>query len=153
MVWAVDLDGSKLDALRAISGSSGETGANSAFSLVDLKYLFPSEDLPSSDSQPSYGLVTFGSGGDLHDVSPASGPFGFFLVAGDSHVVTNLKKRNGEPEPFTFLDCPSNVRDQPKHKVQSARVACLSEDLDGCFRILEHGVEGTIVEMPDNVGL
>ncbi|UKZ58865.1 uncharacterized protein TrAtP1_000187 [Trichoderma atroviride] len=150
MVWAVDLDDSKLNALRAISGASGETGADSAFSLVDLKYLFPSEDLPSSDSQPSYGLVTFGSGGDLHDVSPASGPFGFFLVAGDSHVVTNLKKRKGEPEPFTFLDCPSNVRDQPEHKVQSARVTCLSDDLEGCFRILERGVEGTIVEMPDN---
>ncbi|KAL6910196.1 glycosyl hydrolases family 18 domain-containing protein [Trichoderma evansii] len=150
MVWAVDLDDSKLDALRAVSGSSVATGADGAFSLVDLKYLFPSEDLPSSGSQPSYGLVTFGSGGDLHDVSPTSGPFGFVLIAGDSHVVTNLKKRNGEPEPFTFLDCPADVGNRPKHKVQTARVACLSDDLEGCFQILERGVEGTIVEMPDS---
>ncbi|KAK6449202.1 hypothetical protein FP744_10005452 [Trichoderma asperellum] len=124
VVWAVDLDGSKLDALRAISGSSGATGADSAFLLIDMKYLFPSEDLPTSDSQISYGLVIFGSGG--------------------------VRKRNGEPDPFTFLDCPSDVRDQPKDKVQSARVACLGDDLEGCFRILERGVEGTIVEMPDN---
>ncbi|EHK22022.1 glycoside hydrolase family 18 protein [Trichoderma virens Gv29-8] len=150
LIWAIDLDDSKLDALRAISGYSGSTGADSAFSLVDLKYLFPSEELPPSDSPTSYGLVTFGSGGDLNDVNPTTGPFGFFLVAGDSHVVSKLKKRSGEPEPFVFLDCPSDVREQPKDKAQSARVICLSEDVEGCFRILERGVEGTIVEMPDN---
>lgn len=150
MIWAVDLDDSKLTALRAVTNSEAQDEI--PFSLVDLKYLFPKEDLPAPDTKPSYGLITFGSAGDMSDPSPRSGPFGFLLIASDSHAVSSLRRRAGEPEPFVFLDCPSDLQNQPKNKVQKARVACFSKDLKGCFGILEKGVEGTVVEMPDNVG-
>lgn len=150
MIWAVDLDDSKLTALRAVTNSEAQDEI--PFSLVDLKYLFPQEDLPAPGTKPSYGLITFGSAGDMSDPSPGSGPFGFLLIASDSHAITSLRRRAGESEPLTFLDCPSEVQNQPKTKVQKARVACFSQNLKGCFGIVENGVEGTIVEMPDNVG-
>ncbi|PKK46869.1 hypothetical protein CI102_8377 [Trichoderma harzianum] len=151
LIWALDLDSSGLDALRAVSGPISPTEIDSSYSLVDLKNLFPTEDLPLSDTKPAFGFVSFGSSGSLADPSPGSGPFGFLLIAGDSHVVTNLRKRDGNPEPMVFLDCPSRVKDQPKDEAQKARVTCLSNDLKECFRVLERGIEGTIVEMPDNV--
>ncbi|KAK4069890.1 CAZyme family GH18 [Trichoderma aggressivum f. europaeum] len=150
LIWALDLDSSGLDALRAVSGPIGPAGIDSSYSLVDLKNLFPTEDLPLSGTRPEFGFVPFGSSGSLADPSPDSGPFGFLLIAGDSHVIAKLRKRDGDPEPMVFLDCPFGVKDQPKDKAQTARVTCLSEDLRECFRVLERGVEGTIVEMPDN---
>jgi chitinase len=43
------------------------------------------------------------------------------------------------------------VYDQPRDKTtHTARVAYLSDDVVGCFAIMEQGVKGTIVEMPDN---
>lgn len=75
------------------------------------------------------------------------------LIAGDNYAVANLKKRDGEPEPFTFLTCPLNVQDMSTDEIYTARVVCLSDNLKGCFQVMERGVEGTIVEMPDNVSL
>lgn len=154
MIWAVDLDNSKLDALRAISNSDSIVGSDSPFTLVDLDRLFPAEILPPKDAVPKYGLVNYGknanSGGQT---DPAETAFGFLLVAGESHAVSSLKKRQGEPEPLVFLDCPRNVLDVPGKQTQTARVVCLSDDLEGCFRVMERGVNGTLVEMPDNVSL
>jgi chitinase len=72
------------------------------------------------------------------------------LIAGDSYAVTNLKKRDGEPEPYTFLDCPVEKL-QNRSTTYTARVVCLSDDIEGCFQVTERGVEGTIFEMPDDV--
>ncbi|CAG8092001.1 unnamed protein product [Penicillium salamii] len=144
MIWAIDLDDGSLDALSAVSGVNS---TSSAFDLVPLEYIFPPNLLPSNDSKPSYGLVTVGSADSL---SPNNGGFGFFLVTGESHAVSNLRKRDGEAEPFHFLDCPANVSDVPESHTRVARVVCLNDDTDGCFQVTEKGVEGTIVEMPEN---
>jgi chitinase len=146
MIWAIDLDDSYLTALQSIVDPSLINSDSSAFDLVNLEYLFPEEDLPPEGTIPTYGLTTVGS--DMTD--PSSGGFGFLLFAGDSYAVTQLRKRDGLPDPFVFLDCPKDVLDQPDSEIRRARVICLSDDLAGCFRVLEQGVEGTIVEMPDN---
>lgn len=86
-------------------------------------------------------------------MSPDGGGFGFLLLAGESHAVSRLRRRDTEPEPFHFLDCPSNVTDALPDHIHTARVVCLSDDLNGCFQVMERGIEGTIVEMPDNVSL
>ncbi|KAF5244294.1 hypothetical protein FANTH_7804 [Fusarium anthophilum] len=148
MIWAIDLDDSSLESLRAVSDSSLLDSVEGTFDLVDLDKLFPKEYLPASGSKPSYGLVTFG---DATGTDPAASGFGFLLVAGDSHVVSSLRKRDGEPEPFVFLECPEDVLDLPKDTPRTARVTCVSGDLEGCYRIMERGVEGTVVEMPDSV--
>ncbi|CAM1509829.1 Fc.00g001640.m01.CDS01 [Cosmosporella sp. VM-42] len=126
MVWAVDLDDSGLSALSAISDSGQLDKIDMPFTLVDIKKLFPKENLPPQNTVPSYGLVNFGD------------------------RRTQLRKRDGEPDPFVFLDCPEDVVDLPSNETQKARVVCLSDDVEGCFRVMERGVEGTLVEMPDN---
>lgn len=35
--------------------------------------------------------------------------------------------------------------------ISKARVACFSDDVQGCFRVMEQGVEGTLVELPTHV--
>ncbi|RSM03030.1 hypothetical protein CEP52_007639 [Fusarium oligoseptatum] len=129
MVWAIDQDDNNLSALRA--------------------RIFPKEYIPANTSDPEYGLITFGSGSNSGAVDPTGSGFGFLLAIGDSHGLTQLRKREGRPEPFVFLDCPENVLEKPVNETQTARVVCTSEDVDGCFRIRENGVEGTLVEMPD----
>ncbi|KAK8109310.1 hypothetical protein PG984_015111 [Apiospora sp. TS-2023a] len=150
MVWAVDLDDNGLNALNAIS-DAGHIGAiDNPFALVDLEHLFPKEVLPSKGSKPSYGLINFGSLAAQGSMNPSKTAFGFLLVAGDSFAVTQLRKREGLPDPFVFLDCPADVAEQSKDMIQKARVVCMTDSMEGCFRVMERGVEGTIVEMPDN---
>ncbi|RYP44871.1 hypothetical protein DL768_008713 [Monosporascus sp. mg162] len=150
MIWAIDQDNNDLDALRAITDATLANDDNLPFTLVDLEKLFPQEYLPGEDSKPRYGLVNFGSEANQGSTDPNATGFGFFLVAGESYAVAKLKKRKGHPEPFTFIDCPSNVLQQPDDTTQTARVVCLNSDVEGCFRVLERGVEGTLVEMPEN---
>ncbi|KFY47830.1 hypothetical protein V496_10420 [Pseudogymnoascus sp. VKM F-4515 (FW-2607)] len=126
------------------------SGDSAPFTLVDLYRLFPNEDYPTDDKNPRYGMVNFGNGANLGETNPSKTGFGFFLVAGESHAVSKLKRQAGDPKPFTFLDCPANVTSQPDDQAQVARVVCLSEDVEGCFRVMERGVEGTVIEMPDN---
>lgn len=152
MVWAIDLDDNNLDALHAISNAKDIGAVTNPFSLVDIKYLFPTEDLPVTGAVSNYGLINFGGlSSSAGYLDPSKTAFGFLLIAGDSYVVTQLRKRDGLPDPFVFLDCPTDVTDQPKSKTQQARVTCMTDDLQGCFRVMERGVEGTIVEMPDDV--
>jgi chitinase len=151
MVWAIDQDDSSLTALRAITDSALASDDTAPFNLVDLHRLWSTADYPADDTDPRYGLVNFGSEANLGETSPDKTGFGFFIVSGDSYAVTKLKGRAGEPEPFTFLDCPTNVMKQPDHKAQTARVVCLNQDVEGCFRVMERGVKGTVVEMPENV--
>ena len=147
MVWAIDLNDGSLSALSAISAVNS---TDSGFDLVPLEYIFPPGILPANDSKPSWGLITLG---DKSSLEPNEGGFGFMLIAGDSHAVSNLQKRDGEPEPFYFLDYPSGISNAPKTQVHTARVVCLSEDTAGCFQVIERGVEGTIITMPDNVSV
>ncbi|UPK93022.1 hypothetical protein LCI18_003957 [Fusarium solani-melongenae] len=150
MVWAIDQDDGNLSALRAVTGGTPpRRSSRSSFDLVDLKRIFPKEYIPANTSDPEYGIITFGSGSNSGAVDPTSSGFGFLLAVGDSHGLTQLRKREGRPEPFVFLDCPNNVLEKPVNETQTARVVCTSEDVDGCFRITERGVEGTLVEMPD----
>ncbi|KAF4331819.1 glycoside hydrolase family 18 [Fusarium beomiforme] len=121
MMWAIDLDDSSPESLCAVSDPSLLDSIDSEFDLVDLKKLFPQEYLPASGSKPKYGLVTFGGSGATDLTSSA---FSFLFVAGDLHISTDA--------------------------VRTARVTCVSGDLEGCYQIMERGVEGTIVEMPDN---
>lgn len=151
MVWAIDLDDSSLTALRTVSGREYTGETTTPFTLVDIERLFPTELLPADDDELNYGLVNFGGSANSGDMDPSSTAFGFILITSESFAVTQLRKRDGQPDPFVFLDCPENVSDQPKNETQTARVICLSDDVEGCFRVLEQGVEGTIVEMPDNV--
>ncbi|KAJ5555613.1 hypothetical protein N7461_004083 [Penicillium sp. DV-2018c] len=148
MIWAIDLDDNRLSALRAVSDSDALESSGSASDLVDYAHIFPSDIRPLNSTKPVYGISTFGGGDSM---SPNGGGFGFLLVAGESHAVSRLRRRDNEPEPFHFLDCPSDVADAPKDHIHTARVVCLSDDLNGCFQVMERGVEGTIVEMPDNV--
>lgn len=150
MIWAIDLDDNRLSALRAVSDSEVLENSGAGFDLVDYANIFPSDIRPLDKTKPVYGISTFGSAGSL---TPNGGGFGFLLLAGESHALSRLRRRDNEPEPFHFLDCPSNVTGAPKDQVHTARVVCLSEDLNGCFQVMERGVEGTIVEMPDNVSL
>ncbi|PNY26741.1 Uncharacterized protein TCAP_03313 [Tolypocladium capitatum] len=148
MVWAIDLDNNNLDTLSSISDPNAIGNRDTPFRLADLSKLFPAEDLPPAGTVPNYGIVTFGDNADSGSMYPSGSGFGFLLIAGNSH----LRKREGEPEPFVFLDCPPDMKDAPLDKIHNARVICLNEDVEGCFRVMERGVEGTIVEMPDNVG-
>lgn len=151
MVWAIDQDDASLTALRAITDPSLANDDSAPFTLVDLHRLFSNEDYPTDDKNPRFGMVNFGNEANLGEASPDKTGFGFFLVVGESHAVSKLRRRVGDPEPFTFLDCPANVTSRPDGEPQVARVVCLNEDVEGCFRVLERGVEGTVVEMPDNV--
>ncbi|KAG7417481.1 hypothetical protein Forpe1208_v005351 [Fusarium oxysporum f. sp. rapae] len=150
MVSAIDHDDSRLSALTAATGGTPRRQSDGRDSdLVDLKRLFPEGHIPSDTSDLQYGLITFGAGSESGAVDPASSGFGFLLAVGESHGLTQLQKRDGRPDPFVFLDCPDNVFDQPVNQTQKARVVCTSQDVDGCFKVRERGVEGTMVEMPE----
>ncbi|KAG5794556.1 hypothetical protein H9Q69_006372 [Fusarium xylarioides] len=119
------------------------------FDIVDLISLFPEGRIPSNSSDLKYGLITLGADSKSGAVDTASSESGYLLAVGESHGLVQLQKRDGRPDPFVFLDCPANVFDQPVNQTQKARVVCTSEDVDGCFTLRERGVEGTLVEMPD----
>ncbi|KAL5608620.1 hypothetical protein FOVSG1_003301 [Fusarium oxysporum f. sp. vasinfectum] len=143
-------DYSRLSTLTAATGGTPRRQSGGPdFDLVDLKTLFPEGHIPSNTSDLQYGLITVGAGSKSGAVEAASSGSGFLLAVGESHGLAQLKKRDGRPDPFVFLDCPANVFDQPVNQTQKARVVCTSQDVDGCFRVMERGVEGTLVEMPE----
>ncbi|KAK6215153.1 chitinase [Colletotrichum tabaci] len=150
MIWAIDLDTGKLDALKAISSGTKIGGTNTRFSMVDLDRLFPADMLPSDEDQMSYGLVNLGAEANAGEIDPDKTGFGFMLITGDSYAVASMKKRHDNPDPLVFLDCPDKPNEQDGGKPQRARVACFSDDIKDCFQLMERGVEGTIIEMPDN---
>ncbi|KFY42907.1 hypothetical protein V494_02182 [Pseudogymnoascus sp. VKM F-4513 (FW-928)] len=138
-----------LTALRAVTDPKLASGGSTPFT-VDPHNLFSNEDYPTDNTDPRFGMVNFGNEANMGGTGPDKTGFGFFLVTGESHAVSKLRRRAGDPEPFTFLDCPENATGRPDDEAQVARVVCLSEDVEGCFRVMERGVEGTVVEMPDN---
>ncbi|KAI1340016.1 hypothetical protein F5Y15DRAFT_423445 [Xylariaceae sp. FL0016] len=150
MVWAIDQDDPNLTALKAITDKSTLNSSAADFSLVPLEYLFPNGYVPANDSTINYGLVNFGGQASGGSTDPSKTGFGFMLVAGDSFAVSNHKRQAGAPEPFVFIDCPVKEAEHDTSTVHTARVVCLSDDLHGCFQVLERGIEGTVVTMPDN---
>jgi chitinase len=151
MIWAVDLDNGQLDALRTISDPSIIGNEGTTFDLVDVRNIFPTEYLPPNGYAPKYGLVNFGGSLDSTNMDPSDGGFGFFLISGDSHVASPLTKRDNEPDPFEFLDCHGTAV-ALQSGISKARVACFSDDVEGCFRVMEQGIGGTLVELPNHVG-
>lgn len=151
MIWAVDLDNGQLDALRAISDPSMISKADDTpFDLVNIKNIFPTEYLPPNGYTPRYGLVSFGGSLGSTNMDPNNGGFGFFLISSDSHVASPLTKRENEPDPFEFLDC-HGMKTPLWSGISKARVACFSDNVEGCFRVMEQGIEGTLVELPGHV--
>ncbi|KAM0518034.1 hypothetical protein ACHAPE_004436 [Trichoderma viride] len=149
LIWAIDLDNGQLDALRAVSNPSIIDNDRTSLDLIDIKNIFPTEYLPPNGYTPKYGLVSFGGSLGSTNMDPSNGGFGFFLVSGDSHVASPLTKRDNEPDPFEFLDC-HGTKVALQSGISKARVACFSEDVQGCFRVMEQGIEGTLVELPDH---
>ncbi|KAJ4218816.1 hypothetical protein NW757_014587 [Fusarium falciforme] len=129
MIWAIDLDTPDLEALRAISKGELMGHTQAPFSLVELERAFPAEMLPPEDAETNYALIKFGGNADAGETDPNQTCFGFVLVTGDSHAVSSLKKREDEPEPLVFLDCPPDILERPKNETQTATVVCLSEDV------------------------
>ncbi len=150
MIWAIDLDDGDLSALQAVSGVTN-SNVHRKFDLADLAHLFPKEMLPPPDADINYGLMTFGGSRQDGYSNPRGAAFGFVLVAGEKHVVSSLKKREGHPEPLTFLDCPADIDSTPSNHTHTARVVCLNDDIKGCFQLAEGGIEGTVIQMPDEV--
>ena len=105
-------------------------GSDSGYNLVDYAHIFPSDIRPQNTTKPVYGISTFGSARSL---ALNRGGFSFLLLAGESYAVSRLRRRDNEPEPFHFLDCPSNVTGTPKDQIYTARIVCLSDNLNRCF--------------------
>ncbi|KAM6513301.1 hypothetical protein FALCPG4_015741 [Fusarium falciforme] len=137
MIWAIDLNTPYLEALRAISKGELMGHTQAPFSL---------------DAETNYALIKFGGNADAGETDPNQICFGFVLVTGDSHAVSSLKKREDEPEPLVFLDCPPDILERPKNETQTATVVCLSEDVEDASGSWRGDVESTIDEMPDNMG-
>lgn len=108
MVWAIDLDDTSLDALRAVSESASHSAS------VPLTKIFLSEYIPSINTS-KYGLVNIGSVAGSGETDPSKTGIGFFPITSDSYAASYrlLRKRAGDPEPFTFIDCPQHVLDRP----------------------------------------
>ncbi|PNP61480.1 hypothetical protein FNYG_13767 [Fusarium nygamai] len=133
----------------AIGGALRTQSDSRELDPVDLKALFPEGRIPSDTSDLQYGITTVGAGSKSGAVDTASSGSGILLAVGESHGLAQFQKRDGQPDPFVFLDCPANALEQPVNQIQKARVVCTSQDVDGCFRVRERGVEGTLVEMPE----
>jgi len=128
-------------------------GTDRPFTPFDMENLFPPEYLPPADAIPSFDLVSFG-GGFEHPIKtedPNYSGVAFFLIAGDSTVgLTSMKKRDNPG--LHFLSCPKDVLTRPNTEHQVARIVCSAPDVKGCFSVMEGGVEGTVVQMPDECG-
>ncbi|CAG7942048.1 unnamed protein product [Penicillium salamii] len=127
-------------------------GLNSPFLPVDLEKLFPPKYRPSPDAQPTFELASFGRRytGPTKDENPNNSGVAFFLVAGSYTAVSSMSKR--ENPGLEFIDCPSDILSRSNDEHQTVRVVCYSENVPDCFRVQEGGVEGTVVQMPEECG-
>ncbi|KAH6880448.1 hypothetical protein B0T10DRAFT_519409 [Thelonectria olida] len=122
------------------------------FSLAHLEHLFVDNGrMARSKRDP----VKFGGMAGFEHADPFQRWHAHLQVSGDSYTVASLwhekRRHHDRPEPFVFLDCPLGILEQPLHMVQVARIACFHQQLYWCARnIFERGVEGTLIEMPDN---
>ncbi|KAF7941509.1 hypothetical protein BELL_0234g00160 [Botrytis elliptica] len=147
----LDLDGygdsHKLCSLPGRSKSlccNAPTG-DSPFLPVALDRIFPT--LPEKVDVPKWDLQALGL---PMNIGPGAGGvdnqgFGFVLIDGPSSVVTTMSKRDGSD--YVFLGCPVGK------SRQKVRILCNSNSLtSNCHEILEDGVDGTIIKLPEGCG-
>jgi hypothetical protein len=78
---------------------------------------------------------------------PNSGAFGFVVIAGSPDVVSSFSKRDDSH--IEIVDCASITSTDR----QTVQIYCTNDGEDSnCDQVLEGGLEGTIVRMPDNCG-
>jgi hypothetical protein len=103
------------------------------FLPVKLEYLFP--QVPPASNRVKY------------DLQKNYNSVGFVLIDGSTQAVSSLNKRDGSH--LRFLDCHTVVED----KRQSLRFVCSHHGPgSNCDQMMEGGIEGTVVKMPDNCG-
>jgi chitinase len=125
------------------------------FTPVPLEYLFrdppPVTDPVKWDLQILGGYVGSGEQGAMISNNPTADPnygaFGFVLISGPKDVVSTFSKRDNSH--IEILDCESIVSEEK----QSLRFVCTNEnDNSNCDDILDGGLEGTVIRMPENCG-
>lgn len=121
---------------------------------VPLENLFPELPPPGSDVKfDAQVLAGFGGSGaettpDNPSEDPDFGAFGFVLIAGPKEEVSSFSKRDGSH--IEVVDCASITSSGR----QTARIFCSHDgDDSNCDDVLQGGLDGTIVRMPDNCGL
>ena len=123
------------------------------YTPVPLDSLFP--EVPPEDSAIKYDLQVLGAFGgsgaeSTHDNvgnDPTFAPFGFVLVAGPKDAVSSISKRNNSY--VEVVDC-SGISSLGG---QSVRIFCANDgEGSNCDDMLEGGLEGTVLRMPDNCG-
>ncbi|RMJ21663.1 Glyco_18 protein [Aspergillus sp. HF37] len=173
MAWAIDLDDDKFSALSGLIGrdagegldkSLAKSGMDSAswssendhvepYTPVPIEYLFP--DVPPVTYPTKWDLQILGgyngAGGETQSQNPTANPgygaFGFVLIAGPKEVVSSFSKRDGSH--IELVDYPSITSSER----QTTRLFCGYDGEDSnCDDVMEGGLEGTIVRMPDDYG-
>lgn len=123
------------------------------YTPVPLEYLFP--DPPPVDASVKFDVQVLGSFSgsgaettpDNLDNDPTYAPFGFILIAGPKDVVSSISKRDDSH--IEVVDCSSITSEGP----QTVRIFCTDDsDSSNCDDMLEGGLDGTILRMPDNCG-
>ncbi|KAJ4003710.1 hypothetical protein NW766_012161 [Fusarium irregulare] len=123
------------------------------YTPVPLDSLFP--EVPPEDSAIKYDLQVLGAFGgsgaeSTHDNvgnDPTFAPFGFVLVAGPKDAVSSISKRDNSH--VEVVDC-SGISSLGG---QSVRIFCANDgEGSNCDDMLEGGLEGTVLRMPDNCG-
>ncbi|KAL1614362.1 hypothetical protein SLS54_009789 [Diplodia seriata] len=117
----------------------------SAFLPVPLEYLFPDDELPSTSDTVKWDLQ-FPNGGST-TVSPDKQAFGFVLIDGASAAVSNVDKRDGSH--LDFLGCESL---RGTHHQTIRYVCTYTGPGSNCDAMLEKGIEGTVLKMPESCG-
>jgi hypothetical protein len=113
-----------------------------------MENLFLAECLPLADAVPSYELINFGGMYNIGVESPNDSGVASFLIAGGSDMgLTSIKKRDNPG--LHFLSCAKDVLQRPNEEHQVARVICLDDEVTNCLRVRNGGVEGTVVQIPD----
>jgi hypothetical protein len=124
------------------------------FTIAPLENLFPEvppvTDPVKWDLQILGGASGVGSGpvdADNKLQLPNIGAFGFVVIAGSPDVVSSFSKRDDSH--IEFVDCIS-IKSTDRQTVQ---IYCTNDGEDSnCDQVLEGGIEGTVVRMPDNCG-
>lgn len=118
------------------------------FVPVPLEDLFP-EPPPESDAV-RYS-IEYPKSSDGVEEDPSSSPaFGWVIIAGPHDAVTSAKvKRDGSPSDLRFVDC-EKAHNKAHH---TARFVCTSDSPSSdCDDMLDGGLDGTIIELPDGCG-
>ncbi|KAF2166320.1 glycoside hydrolase family 18 protein [Zasmidium cellare ATCC 36951] len=118
-----------------------------AFLPFELEDIFPT--LPPVDNDVKMSVVTLDQTA-ASDISEARG-FGLVVIDGpQSAVASGKSKRDGSPSDLIFIDC-DHLRSEG---MQTLRYVCAADDIatSDCNNFMKGGVEGTILELPDDCG-